>query len=104
MPVISRDGEIISGSEISFLSKDEETYPQLTRLFFDFDFRIVAIPSSGDSPDTRYLITFASPATESQRTAVTPAFASLAELEAYTDQHVIEILHETLFSQSDDDA
>lgn len=104
MPVISLEGDLVSGSEVSFISKDEENYPQLTRLFLDFGFRVLAVPSPGDNVDTRYLITFGDMTSSAQRSAVTPAFPSLSELEAYTDEHIIDILHGTLSSQYDDEA
>lgn len=102
MLAISHQGEVISGSEVSFLSKDEEIYPQLTRLFFDFDFRVLAVPSTEADTGTRYLITYRTSSDDS-RNAVTPAFGSLGELESYTDENVIDILHQTLFTGSDDE-
>ncbi|MCW8195021.1 hypothetical protein F6455_09505 [Proteobacteria bacterium 005FR1] len=102
MPVISRDGEVLSGHEIGFLSTDEDLYPQLTRLFFDFNFRVVAIPAGENSSSSQYLVTFGNVG-EDSLSAITPAFASLDELESYTNENIIDILHQTLFSGLEDE-
>lgn len=102
MSAISREGEVIGGRQINFLIRDEETYPQLTRLYLDFDFRVLAIASAKTGIEKRYLISYRN-SHDMHTTAVSPAFDSLPDLEEYTDDNIIEILHETLFAASDDD-
>lgn len=102
MAVMSRKAKIISGSQISFLSRDEEAYPQLTRLYLDYDFQVLAIASARVDMAAQYLITYRNPQ-DSLTTVVSPAFDSLPDLEEYTNDNIIEILHETLFAASEDD-
>lgn len=97
----ANSGDVISGSEIRFLSKDEETYPQLTRLSLDFDFRILTIASSDSAIKKQYLITYRD-SRDVHTTAITPAFESLPDLEEYTNDNIIEILHDTLFATTED--
>lgn len=102
MTTISGEGEAIGGSQINFLSRDEETYPQLTRLYLDFNFRVLAIASAKAGVDKQYLISYRN-THDIHSTAVSPAFDSLPDLEEYTNDNIIEILHETLFALSDDE-
>lgn len=98
MTAISRDGKIISGKELTFIAEDEEHYPQLTRLFLDFDFRVFAIGEINQND--RFLVTYRN-FHDHHAAAVTPAFSTLAALEAHCDKHIIKILRDTLFSDSD---
>ena len=56
MAVLSHHGQKLSGTEIHFLSRDEQEYPQLTRLCLDFDFRVLGVPSDHSQANTQYLI------------------------------------------------
>jgi len=101
MAVRSQDGTIINGNEINFLGPDEATYPQLTRLYLDFDFRVLAVPDA-NQPDCRYLVSYKS-YNATDGLAITPLFDSLTELETYTNDHIIDILHETLFESLEEE-
>lgn len=52
MPIILQDGNIVCGTEVSFLNRDEINYPQLMRLHLDFDFRVLSLSNSllGNNP------------------------------------------------------
>lgn len=101
MAVRSQDGTIINGNEINFLGTDEATYPQLTRLYLDFDFRVLAVPDASRA-SRGYLVTYKG-YNASDALAITPLFASLAELETYTNDNIIEILHDTLFESLEEE-
>lgn len=102
MRAVSHQGAVISGNEVNFLGCDELTYPQLTRLYLDFDFRVLSIASGRPDPQQQFLITYRN-SRDTYTTAVSPAFDSLPDLEAYTDDNIIEILHQTLFAAADEE-
>ncbi|MGI1680003.1 MAG: hypothetical protein K6L75_14775 [Cellvibrionaceae bacterium] len=93
MAVISLDGDIVTGTEVKFLSTDSEQYPQLTRLYLDFDYRILEV-NVLDQPSflivsSEYLTT--------HTPAITPAKLSLRDLEAFTNDNILDILHDVLY-------
>lgn len=96
MAVLSQHGKRLSGREVQFLSRDELDYPQLTRLCLDFDFRVLGVPADTADDSTQYLIS-ESHYRRQDLNPITPLFDSLAELERYTNAHIIDILHDTLF-------
>jgi hypothetical protein len=100
MAVLSQQGKQLSGREIHFLSRDELDYPQLTRLCLDFDFRVLGVSSESPQPETRYLISDKH-YRDQDLSPITPLFDSLAELERYTNAHIIDILHDTLLEDSE---
>ena len=96
MAVVSQEGKQLSGREIQFLSRDEVVYPQLTRLCLDFDFRVLGIDAdSSHAKATQYLISEKHYRSQDLN-PITPLFDSLAELEQYTNTHIIDILHDML--------
>lgn len=99
MTVLSADGKIISGDVISFLSSDEPSYPQLTRLYLEYDFRIIEVTKIGDENRPLHQFTMAYKDSADEQ-AVTPVFDSLHELELHTQEHVIEILQRTVFEST----
>jgi len=102
MAVLYQHGQKLSGTEIQFLSRDELDYPQLTRLCLDFDFRVLGVPSTHPQHNTQYLIS-EKHYREQDLNPITPLFDSLAELERYTNAHIIDILYDTLFDESEAD-
>ena len=100
MAVLSQQGKQLTGKEVQFLSRDELDYPQLTRLCLDFDFRVLGVNPDSPAKTIQYLI---SEKNYRQRdlSPITPLFDSLAELEHYTNAHIIDILHDTLFEDSE---
>ena len=100
MAVLSQHGKKLSGTEIHFLSRDEVDYPQLTRLCLDFDFRVLGIAPAHAQASTQYLIS-EKHYRDQDLNPITPLFDSLAELEHYTNAHIIDILYATLFDDAD---
>ena len=96
MAVLSTDGKIISGDVVNFLSSDESSYPQLTRLYLEYDFRVIEITKIGDEAQPKRPFTLSYKSRTSER-AVTPTFDSLEELEHHTQENVLAILQETVF-------
>lgn len=94
MAVISLDGDIVTGTEVKLLNTDSEQYPQLTRLFVDFDYRILKLDGFDQSAfllvSSEYLSTVNTP-------AITPIKPTLADLETFTNDNILEILHEALY-------
>src|SRR5690625_143457 len=95
---------LLGSREIRILDRQSTNYPTLMRLCLDFEFRVLqllhdsAVPSEGKS----FLV-----ATQDYRTtptaAITPACASLEELEEYITHHLVDILHDYLFGFVDED-
>ncbi len=101
MAVLNEKGRQLNGREVQFLSRDELDYPQLMRLCLDFDFRVLGVLNEGqDQRNTRYLISDKH-YRDHDLNPITPLFDSLEELEHYTNAHIIDILHDTLFEDSD---
>jgi len=103
MAVLNEEGRQLNGREVHFLSRDELDYPQLTRLCLDFDFRVLGVYSltTESKPNaTRYLISDRH-YRDHDLNPITPLFDSLAELERYTNAHIIDILHDTLSSDAE---
>lgn len=88
---------MVKGNEITFLAEDEAVYPQLRRLYLDFDFRVFATGESGQQ--RRYFVTYKN-LHDRHAIAVTPAFDSLRELESHSDRNIIQILRDSLLSSS----
>ena len=104
MAVLSHEGRNIRGDEVNFLSSDEQTYPQLTRLYLDFDFHVVHVTHIEEKPTLldRYLVTYRN-MTAREEQVITPQFDSLVELEQYIDDHILEILQNTVFEATQAD-
>ena len=97
MAVKSQGGDIQFQDEIQFLSRDEEDYPQLMRLCLDFDFHVHTIVDNTSQANRRYVVTYKS-LNDQRSSAITPPFSSLVALERYTNDNIIDILHDTLFN------
>ena len=97
MAVLSKDGKLISGDIVNFLGIDESEYPQLTRLYIEFDFRVIEVSKIDGIalPTSQFIVTFRNRCAEDR--AVTPLFDSLDELERHTDENVVDILQKTVF-------
>ena len=98
MVVLRRDGQNISGDIINFLSSDELSYPQLTRLYLEFDFNVVEVTHVEESPASsrRYVLAYKGENAMDSR-VVTPEFESLHTLETYIEENVLDILQRTVF-------
>jgi hypothetical protein len=98
MAVLSTDGNIMSGDVVNFISSDEPQYPQLTRLYLEFDFRVLEVSKISGRPTRlhKFMLTYKS-RTASNALAITPLFDSLADLERHTDANVLAILEKTVF-------
>lgn len=101
MTVRLPNGKVLNGTEITFLGEDEACYPQLLRLNLDFDFRVLAIENFKEG-GKQYMVTYKSGGA-SEATPVTPLLGSLSDLEDYTNEHIIEILHDTLFEANEEE-
>ena len=101
MAVLSQHGQTLDGTEIHFISRDELDYPQLTRLCIDFDFRVLGVTPHSNNEQTQYLISDKH-YRDQDLSPITPLFDSLAELERYTNAHIIDILHDSLFEETED--
>lgn len=74
--------------EVQFINRQESAFPHLMRLCMDFNFRVV------DSENQFRLTTACE--------TITPAFASLTELESYVHGNMVDILHDYLFMGLED--
>ncbi len=101
MAVLSQHGQTLDGTEIQFISRDEQDYPQLTRLCIDFDFRVLGVNPNPSADQTQYLISDKH-YREQDLAPITPLFDSLAELERYTNAHIIDILQDSLFEEMEE--
>ena len=97
MAVLNDQGKQLNSKEVQFLSRDEHDYPQLMRLCLDFDFRVLGVNANSA---TQYLISDKH-YRDQDLNPITPLFNSLAELEHYTNAHIIDILHDTLFTEAE---
>ncbi|MGH1470808.1 MAG: hypothetical protein ACRBCS_06415 [Cellvibrionaceae bacterium] len=93
MAVISLDGDIVTGTEVKFLSTDSEQYPQLTRLSVDFDYRILEL----DEVSQPAFLVVSHQYLTSEAPAITPTKPSLKELEAFTNDNILDILQDALY-------
>lgn len=98
MVVLRRDGGSISGDVISFLSSDEFSYPQLTRLYLEFDFSVVQVTHVDTKPTSaqRYVLAYKGENAEESK-VVTPEFESLQALEVHIEENILDILQKTVF-------
>jgi len=92
--------EPLVGTAINFISPDEQEYPQLTRLYLDFNFRVLVLSSTpertgNNHPSKQYLLA-AQTRQSLTGTAISPKFTSLNELERYADDNIIDILNDQL--------
>ena len=72
--------------------------PQLHRLCSDFGFAVIGLSESSATPKKYALCEVGLVKSESESPEkVSPEFPSLAELEAYTAEHVVEIVQKYLF-------
>ncbi|TQV76022.1 hypothetical protein FKG94_15545 [Exilibacterium tricleocarpae] len=93
--------DLLGGREIHLLRDQPSVFPNLQQLRSEFDFRILEIRLAGSTEPQFVLVT------GEYRTvptaALTPAFASLAELDAYAGTSREDIQHEFLFGFVNDD-
>lgn len=95
--------DLLGCREVRFMSRQETNYPILMRLTLDFDLRVLQLQRRTYSHiSLRYVP--ASPEFilgnadyREQLIALSPGHASLKELEAYAQQHQVDILHDYLF-------
>jgi len=128
MPIILQNGNIVCGTEVSFLDRDEANYPQLMRLHLDFDFRVLSLSNPAHGGDqvqgnplpallntaaanepalksseqsARYLVTFNTHRDKDVPT-ITPVFSSLPELESYANDNIVDILNKLVVDAPED--
>ena len=100
---------LLGSREIRFIRREESNYPTLMRLCMDFDFcvlqlqrRVYSHISNRHLPDVPAFV-LASHDYRISETAITPACESLRKLNDYVTEHQIDILHDYLFGDSDED-
>lgn len=77
---------------------EDSKLPQLHRLCSDFGFAVVGLNEQSATPKKFVLCEVGLVKGNSQSSEkVTPEFESLAALEAYTEEHVVEIVQKYLF-------
>lgn len=80
---------------------EDSNLPQLHRLYTDFGFTVVALSDSTSTPKKYVLCEMGLDKNEASSCEVTPQFPSLSDLEAYTNEHVVEILQKYLFGEEE---
>lgn len=78
---------------------EDSNLPQLHRLYTDFGFAVVGLCESTSTPKNYVLCEVGLDKREQSTKRVTPEFQSLSELEAYTAEHVVDILQKYLFGE-----
>ncbi|MBX2809222.1 MAG: hypothetical protein KTR20_11380 [Cellvibrionaceae bacterium] len=78
---------------------ENSNLPQLHRLYTDFSFVVMALCDSTSTPKRYALCEVGLDKHEDSSHQVTPEFQSLSELEAYTEDHVVDILQKYLFGE-----
>lgn len=100
-PTSASSVDLLGCRELQFLSREESLFPHLLRLSLDFNFRVLECLNRSTVPTKLYLL--AADDFSSGTETVTPAFASLKELNQYVGEHMIDILHDYLFGATEED-
>lgn len=108
MPHVPLNTDDLMGCrEIRFIDRQESNYPTLMRLAMDFNccvlqiqYRVYSHISLRHVPTApEFILTTADFSPESIN-ALTPSCKSLQDLEAYTLEHQVDILHDYLFGET----
>lgn len=93
--------KILGGREVQLLNQEQSRFAQLTRLTQDFDLHVLeAVCESGASNlSCKCFALVTARHQQSDQTALTPSFSSVAELEQHVASHFTDILDEYLFDQ-----
>lgn len=87
--------------EVQFLNREESRFPHLLRLSLDFSFQVLEVVLTTE-PEKRFvLVTDDYRSTELE--SITPQFSTLAELNDYVGDNMIDILHDYLFGFVEED-
>lgn len=95
---------LLGSREIRFLDRQSTNYPNLMRLCLDFDFCVLQLLHNSEAPtEGKSFVVAAQDYRTAPTAAITPACASLEQLEEYITHHMVDILHDYLFGLMDDD-
>lgn len=81
---------------------EDAKLPQLYRLCTDFGFAVLGLCQDSATPKKYVLCEVGLIKGSQSSEKVTPEFESLAELEAHTEEHVVEIVQKYLFGNDSD--
>tara|TARA_B100000446_G_scaffold75853_1_gene71751 strand:+ start:27774 stop:28100 length:327 start_codon:yes stop_codon:yes gene_type:complete len=87
--------------EVQFLNREESRFPHLQRLSLDFSFQVLEIALTSKPEKHFALVTDDYRSTELE--SITPHFSTLAELNEYVGDNMIDILHDYLFGFVEED-
>ncbi len=87
--------------EVQFLNREESRFPHLLRLSLDFSFQVLEVALTTKTEKHFVLVTDDYRSTELE--SITPAFSTLADLNEYVGENMIDILHDYLFGFVEED-
>ncbi len=96
--------ELLGSREIRFIDRQESNYPNLMRLCMDFDFRVLQLLHKTPIPTAnKSFVLVTKDYRLTPTAAISPAFATIEQLESYVHLHQVDILHNYLFGFVDED-
>ncbi len=98
---ISSATDFSRSREVQFLNREESRFPHLLRLSLDFSFQVLEVVPTAKTEKHFVLVTDDYRSTELE--SITPPFSTLAELNGYVGENMIDILHNYLFGFVEED-
>ncbi|WP_347331470.1 hypothetical protein [Marinimicrobium locisalis] len=96
--------ELMGSREIRLIDRKESNYPNLKQLCTDFDFRVLQLLHKTTEPTVnKPFILVTKDYRLTPTAAISPAFATLEQLETHVHLHQVDILHNYLFGFVDED-
>lgn len=93
--------KILGGREVELLGQGQSRFAQLARLTQDFDLHVLEAVCESSAPNLvqKSFVLVTARHQQTDQTALTPSFSSLAELEQHVASNITDILDDYLFDQ-----